>query len=541
MTSAPLDGVVREVCARSGVDSVNTEGLYGVVSGMLLDRNETARQGLQPLMLAYGFESFESGGEIVFRTLNGQARAVLGADDFAIEGDEAAVSLTRNPESETAARVRIGFMEPMNEYQGGAAEAAFPDEVVPRVSSTELPLALSDGQARNVAARWLAEARIARDRAEFALPPSKMALAAGDVVALDDGGVETRYRIDRVEDYGLRKVSATRVEPGVYVPALAEDRVFDRGVLISAGPVYAEMMDLPLLRGDELPHAPTVAVTATPWPGEMAVLSAPQDAGYALEGLVPRRAIMGALLDDLLRAGAGRWSEASVRVKVSGGDLQTRSEIEVLNGANLAAVREGTGDWEVLQFRDAELIGPGEYRLTGLLRGQAGTDGIMPDIWFAGADFVLLDGAQVQLDVPSSWRGLPRHYRIGPAKLGYDSPRYVHAVETFEGVGLRPYAPAHLKAEGSGDLAVSWIRRTRIDGDSWAGLEVPLGEENEVYRLRVVQGGVVLREETLGVAGFIYTAVMQGADGAVAPYDLETAQISTTYGAGPDARITING
>jgi hypothetical protein len=322
---------------------------------------------------------------------------------------------------------------------------------------------------------------------------------------------------------------------------LAEDRLLDRAVPISAGPVYSEFMDLPLLRGNELPHAPTVAVTATPWPGEMAVLSAPQDAGYALEGLVPRRAIMGALLDDLPRADAGRWSEADVRVKLSSGDLQSRAGVEVLNGANLAAVRAGSGDWEVLQFRDAELIAPNEYRLKGLLRGQAGTDGIMPDIWFAGADFVLLDGAQVQLDVPVSWRGLPRHYRIGPAKLAYDSPRYVHSIEAFEGVGLRPYAPAHLKAEGSGDLAVSWIRRTRVDGDSWAGLEVPLGEESEMYRLRVVKGGVVLREETLTTQGFTYTAAMQGLDGAVAPFDLEVAQISTTYGAGPDARITING
>ncbi len=541
VTAAPLDGVVREICARSGVDAVNTDGLYGVVSGALLDRNETARQGLQPLMLAYGFESFERGGEMVFRTLDGRADAALGADDFAIEADEPALSLTRTPESETAARVRVGFVEPMNDYQGGAAEAAFPDEIAPRVSSSELPLALSSGQARNVAARWLAEARIARDGVEFALPPSKLALAAGDVVALDDNGMETRYRIDRVEDYGLRKVSATRVEPGVYAPVLAADRVFDRGVPISAGPVYAEFMDLPLLRGDELPHAPTIAVTATPWPGEMAVLSAPQDAGYALEGLLPRRAVMGALLDDLPRAVAGCWSEASVRVKISGGDLQTRSEIEVLNGANLAAVRAGSGDWEVLQFRDAELVAPDEYQLKGLLRGQAGTDGIMPDVWFAGADFVLLDGAQVQLDVPASWRGLPRHYRIGPAALAYDSPRYVHGIETFEGVGLRPYAPAHLKAEGSGDLAISWVRRTRIDGDSWAGLEVPLGEEAETYRLRVVQGGVIVREATLGAPSFSYTVAMQGADGVVAPYDLEVAQISTSYGAGPDARITING
>ncbi len=410
-----------------------------------------------------------------------------------------------------------------------------------RVSSSELPLALGAGQAGNVAARWLAEARIARDGVEFALPPSRMGLSAGDVVALDDNGVETRYRIDRVEDFGLRKVSATRVEPGVYLPPPAQDRLFDRGVMISAGPVYMEFMDLPLLRGDELPHAPSVAVTASPWPGPAAVFSAPADAGYLLEGTVAQRAVMGVLLDGLPRAVPAIWSEAEVRVRVSGGVLQSRTPLEVLNGANMAALRNGSGDWEVFQFRDAELVAPGEYRLRGLLRGQAGTDGIMPDLWPAGADFVLLNGAQVQLDLPASWRGLPRHYRIGPANLSYDSPRYVHAVESFEGVGLRPYAPAHLMASGSGDLTVSWIRRTRIDGDSWAGLDVPLGEESERYRLRVVKAGVVLREETLGISGWSYGAAMQASDGAVVPYDIEVAQISTTYGAGPDARITVNG
>ncbi len=541
ITAAPLDGVVREICARSGVSAVNTEALYGVVSGALLDQNETARQGLQPMMLAYGFGSYERDGEIVFRTFDGRSKAALGADDFAIEADEPALSLTRNPESETAAKVRLGFIEPMNDYQGGAAEAAFPDEGTARLSRSELPLALSSAQAKNVAARWLSEARIARDRVEFALPPSRMALAAGDVVSLEDGGVKTRYRLDSVQDYGLRKIAATRIEPGIYAPVLAEGRIFDRGVPISAGPVYAEIMDLPLLRGDELPHAPTVAITSTPWPGEMAVLSAPQDAGYGLDGVLLRRAVMGELLENLPWATPGRWSEASVLVKVSGGELQSRSRLEVLNGANLAALRMGSADWEVLQFRDAELVAPNQYRLKGLLRGQAGTDGVMPDIWYGGTDFVLLDGAQVQLDVPTSRRGLPRHYRIGPAKLGYDSPRYAHLIESFDGVGLRPYAPAHLRAEGVGDLAISWVRRTRIDGDSWAGPEVPLGEESEAYRLRVVKAGAVLREETLGAPNFTYTAAMQGADGAVMPFDVNIAQISTTYGAGPDARITIDG
>lgn len=542
LTGAPLDGVVRDICMRSGVTAVNTDALYGVVSGTLLNQNETARQGLQPLMLAYGFESFEAGGEIVFRTSHGRAKLAIELEDVAIESaDDAAMSYTRSPESETAARVRIGYIEPMNDYQGGAAEAAFPDEVAARVSSNELPVALSSGQAEAIAARWLAEARIARDGVEFALPPSRLSLSAGDVVSLLQEGVEARYRIDRIEDYGLRKLSATRVEPGVYRPVISDDRVFNSGVTVSAGPVYTEFMDLPLLRGDENPFAPTVAITATPWPGEVAILSAAADAGYQLDAIAPRKAVMGEVLDDLARATPAVWSEAGFRVRLASGVLQSCTALEVLNGANLAAIRQSSGDWEVLQFREAELIAPNEYRLSGLLRGQAGTDGIMPDLWLAGADFVLLDGAQVQLDLPSSQRGLPRHYRVGPAALSYDHPRFVHMIETFYGVGLRPYAPAHLTAEGSGDITVNWVRRTRIDGDSWQGLDVPLGEESERYRVRVVKAGVVLREMVVSEPAWVYTVAMQVSDGAAGLYDLEVAQISTTYGAGPDVRITING
>ena len=45
-------------------------------------------------------------------------------------------------------------------------------------------------------------------------------------------------------------------------------------------------MDLPLLRGDEVPHAPHLAVSATPWPGTVAVHGAPADDGYALLDVV---------------------------------------------------------------------------------------------------------------------------------------------------------------------------------------------------------------------------------------------------------------
>lgn len=60
-------------------------------------------------------------------------------------------------------------------------------------------------------------------------------------------------------------------------------------------------------------------------------------------------------------------------------------------------------------------------------------------------------------------------------------------------MGLGPYRLCHLSARPSGDdLVIGWIRRTRVDGDSWSAFEVPLGEESELYLLSILEGGNVL-------------------------------------------------
>ena len=119
----------------------------------------------------------------------------------------------------------------------------------------------------------------------------------------------------------------------------------------------------------------------------------------------------------------------------------------VLSGANLVAIGDGTSDhWEVLQFLRAEPVAPGVYDLTGRLRGQAGTDAVMPDIWPVGSRLVLLDGVPRQIGLPQAARGLERHYRYGPARRPVGDPSWRHEARAFAGIGLRPYAPAHLAA-----------------------------------------------------------------------------------------------
>jgi hypothetical protein len=278
----------------------------------------------------------------------------------------------------------------------------------------------------------------------------------------------------------------------------------------------------------------------------VAVYSSTSDVGYELNTLVVQSSVIGITTSALFKASPSRWDNGSgVTVALYGGAVSSADMSEVLNGANVAAIGDGTsGNWEVFQFADAELLVSGEYQLSTLLRGQAGSEAIMPDDWPVGSYVVMLDGVPGQIDLVSSARDLARHYRIGPAPRDVSDSSYIHEIEAFSGNGLKPYAPAHLRGalDVYGDRAFSWIRRSRVDGDSWGANDVPLGETYEAYRLRVLDEiGALVRQVDLSAPTWAYSMAMQTADGITGDYSVEVAQISERFGAGSFARIEING
>ena len=117
---------------------------------------------------------------------------------------------------------------------------------------------------------------------------------------------------------------------------------------------------------------------------------------------------------------------AGIAGKMVGGTLSSSDQLAVFNGANVIAVGDGSAvRWEVLQFSAAVLVAPSTYDLSLRLRGQQGTDGIMPAEWPVGSTVVLLDLAPQQIELALSSRGLARYYRIGAAGRGYDDPAVV--------------------------------------------------------------------------------------------------------------------
>ncbi|WP_299693220.1 glycoside hydrolase/phage tail family protein [uncultured Tateyamaria sp.] len=545
-SSRSLASVVREVCARAGLTDLDTSELYGTVRGYVIDDVSDARSALQPLMLRYGFDAIERDGLLRFVMRSGRDAIAVDPEALAISPDlDGRTEQARESEAELAGRVRLRFVETDGNFDVLSEEAVLPDDATHAVSASELPLALTRPEGRQVVERWLAEARIARDTVRLALPPSQIGVGAGDVIQLPADQFEgsALFRVDRVEMGEMQLLEGVRIEPDVYTPAELSDELASVNAFVPPVPLTSAFLDLPLLTGDEVPHAPHLAVTGTPWPGSVAVYQSSTDSDFALNTVLAARASVGFTQTELFKARAGLVDRgAHLEVQMMHGTLASVSDAALLNGANLVAIGDGSPDgWELVQFRDAELLAPGRYILLHRLRGQLGTDALVPDVWPVGSWVVSLNGAPQQIDLLSSLRRVAQTYRIGPARRSLDDPSYEQVTYAFDGNGLRPYAPVHLShASTANGLKFSWIRRTRIDGDSWDLPDVPLGEESETYTVRVTTGAGTLREETVTQAEWVYEDAARAADGVGDIFDVSVAQNSARYGIGPFRSLSVD-
>ncbi len=533
-----LASVVDEISTRAGLRHLDVSALHGLVRGYLVDQVGEARGALQPLMLRYGFDAVERDGALRVKLRDGEVDHVIDPDTLVRDPELAGVmEETRGSAAELAGRVRLRFVEADGDYEVIAEEAILPDDTTHAVSTSEMPLAMTRAEGRQTVERWLSEARVSTDTLRLSLPPSQLSAGAGDVLALQESGGKGLFRIDRVEQMGnAQRIEAVRVEPESYRPILIDEIAARLRPFNAPVPVAPLFLDLPLMTGEEVPHAPHVAVMADPWPGSAALYSSDADADYRLNSILAARSSVGITETPLHPARSGLIDRGEgLIVKMRFGELESVGDDALLSGANLCAIGDGMpGGWELFQFRDAELVDIDTYILRHRLRGQLGTDAAGVSAWPPGSFVVRLDGTPQQIELAEARRGVARHYRIGPAERPVDDPSYQHAVLAFDGIGLRPYAPVHLRAkeQPGGDLRVSWVRRTRIGGDRWDTPEVPLGEESESYLVRVMQGPAVIRQEIVSTAGWVYGAVARATDALSGEYRIEVAQISASFGPG---------
>ena len=373
-------------------------------------------------------------------------------------------------------------------------------------------------------------------RASFTLPPSRLAIEPGDTLTIATPDRSRIVRVTEVAEHGAREIEALSLDASVYQRTPAPERESRAVVLPAAGPPLVELLDLPLLIGDEPPEAGYAVAAQYPWPGSIALYRSPESTGFVLKALIDAPSTIGAILDALPAGPTSRIDYATaVYVEIDRGELASVTRLKLLSGANAAVVRNADGEWEVLQFEVATLVAPRVYKLSRLLRGQAGTERAMRPAVAAGARFVLLGAGLQRIGLTADEISLPYSWRYGAASRDIGSGAYAQTQHAFTGLGLRPLSPVHVRGRrSSGDLTISWVRRTRIGGDSWDTTDVPLAEDTERYEVDIVAGALIKRTLTAATPTAVYTSAQQTADfGALqASVAVRVYQLSATRGRG---------
>jgi hypothetical protein len=462
--------------------------------------------------------------EIDMRDAGAGARGNTGRSEF-----------MRRAAGAVAAEVTITYYEPARDYQTGLQRAFRPGRGM-RTDRKALPAAISSDEAKAFAERRLATIAAGSGTAKVHLDWRWSSIRPGTVVRLK--GEVGLWQIERstlqamVVNLELVRIAgqvhSTPSDPGrpVGEPDLRH------------GPTTVRLLDLPLYP-EELAQRPQLLVAATGVePGwRRADLMASYDAGASWQsvGTTAAPATLGTAVT-VLGAGGSALIDAVATVEVQLLNdaiwLEARDDDALISGANLAQIGS-----ELIQFGRVTPLGDGRFRLSRLLRGRMGTE------WAAdehkiGEDFLLIDRAALMpLDPPLGSLGAEaRLLAIGRE----DSGEGVAANRVVVGEGLRPPAPVHLRAErrSNGDVALSWVRRSRIAWTWASGSETPLGEERETYRVTLASSEVS-RSVEVDVPYLLYSRADQITDGADGAIELQVAQFGT-HGSSRPAAIHFN-
>jgi hypothetical protein len=541
---APLDALIAAILDDASIGGHDTSALGEGPDGYVIDRPMSPRAAIEPLTLAYAFEASEDGAILRFRPRGGEPVIAFTEDDLVLPGDAAPLRLTRAQETELPREVSIGFTDAEADYRRSAVTSRRLIGGAARASHADLSVITNDAAAERRAEIWLQDLWAGRESAEFALPPSALALTPGDVITLDAGGRQRTLELRATVDTAQRRISARSIDADVFAVPLETPRRPPPVMPVPLGPVQVTLLELPMLPGDEPPATAQLAVYANPWPGPVAVWRSLDDgASYQQFAIVAAPATIGETLDDLPAGPTSRWDKvATARVKLYGGALASASDLRVLTGANAAAVQRPDGAWEILQFANAVLTGERTYQLSRLLRGELGSEASIGAPLPAGAPFVLLDPHVVRVTRGIEAIGQRMRLRVVAANRDHGDPSAVEIDLRPGALAFQPLAAVHLKAvREAGGVRFTWRARKRgLAGVTFAARPDP-GETSEAYELEILSGASVVRTLSAATPSTLYAASDETLDfgSAQSSFSVRLYQMSAVVGRGLPAIATL--
>ena len=557
--------IVEALCERAGLDLalVNASGLTDSIRGYTLPRPLSARDAIIPLAAAYQFDAVEQDDVLVFRARGGASVATIPYADLVREAPDASIiEETRAQDQDLPRELTVRFADIDRGWEQNAQSWRRPlsptATVASRVSASfDLPIPLTAAEAKTIAKRMTVATWRERTQLTFSVGPQHARLVPTDVITVGTrDGASIRCRILSVQDGAnwTRRIEAVTEDAAVYsLTATDADGGSDWAEPTLPVPYYVRLItpDLALVQDADAAAGALREYGFVGAYGEstfrgVEVFRSADVALWDRLGALVRSATWGAVTAAPgAPASPWIWDDVNtITVSLSAGDLDSATDLEVLNGANMAALVGADGQAEIVQFATVTALGGPSYRLSRLLRGRRGTED-QAGRRGAGDAFVLLTpGETLRFEALPSEATATRYHR---AVTVFDTVETARATVTkaARGRAERPYAPAQIAGtrDGSLNLTITWVRRTRIGGEWLDGTgTVPLSEDSEAYEVEIMNGTTVVRTITgLTSETAAYSAANQAIDfgSTQAAVSVRVYQISAAVGRGMAGEATV--
>lgn len=557
--STSIGTIVRDQCERSGLtdeEHFDVSTLDQVITGYKVERLINGRDIIAPLRQFGLFDGVET-DKLRFPLRGGAVVATLTADDLGAHefgsNPPPLVETMQIEDVELPYAVRVRYADVDSEYQPGAQPATRKVTAGSDSVDIETTIAMDATEAAQMADILLQEPWMRRQSYDLNIGPQWLALTAADPILIPLRGETQRCVIS--ED--------TRAMPGIIEAKAFRDDASIYSSNATGTPGGAGEQTLTPIGDTDLVIIDSAAYLSTHndagvflaacgasdrWDGYGLFESTDGGSNFSRIAAYETASTMGTLIDAIPEGPFDIWDyENEIVVAMDNGTLESRTQDELtLSGANAMFVG-ADGRWEIIQFASAVTEGLDSggrviYRLSTLLRGRQGTE------WAIGTsqagDRMAMCFTTQRLAMEVSRVGIPRLLKA--ISFGRTTESGPEQTFTPQGVALKPYAPwlPEGQRDGSGNLDIYAVRRTRISAEWNDSDYVPLNEDIEAYEVEIVAGGspdTVLRTLTGSSFPIAYSAALQTTDfgspqGAIL---VRIYQISASIGRGYMTEATL--
>ena len=465
----PTVGAIVTDASGGAIESDAVQQLVGFAA-----YGSSIKNAIEPLVDCFGVDLFDDG--TVLRSAGSELAIAIDQEELGNSADgskQPRLHREQLPLSAAPAALRLTYYDLARDYQTGEARAVAGEQGGTETQQ-ELPAVLGASDAKSLAQQMIGRAWASRDKLTLKLPPKQLALQPGSELELPFN--PALWTVEKASIDGFVVVAELSPKTGAAAIMSGDaGRIVGNSDIVS-GPLTLALLDVPNVLG-LAPTEPTLLIAATNatsgWKRRAV------EVGFGGQTVATETARSKSMLGSattVLPPGSADLIDDLNSVEVVLVDpnqwLTSCGDDALAAGENLAVL-----GGELIQFGMATSLGGGRFRLAYLLRGRGGTEWAC-DSHVAGEVFCVVQaGALTAVTMPMSSIGAPVSGQAGAATTSIE----------FAAESVRPLSPVNLHAsvETNGDVTLSWTRRSR-QGFAWVdGVDAPLGELREQYRVDI--------------------------------------------------------